>query len=144
MAVDAVHELHGLADVVHVGGHAHKGEAGRAKERLGVLECAARQHTQGAAHRQRGGLHAQTAPRQSALRSNSPEHVAGGFAKYGLGKILDRLEPVKNSLPDAFHHRLTGSNNPLRTQATWRREAGARGSGSGEGNGSAAGSSMTQ
>lgn len=40
MAVDAVQELHGLADVVHVRGHFHERETGRAEERLGVLEAA--------------------------------------------------------------------------------------------------------
>ena len=40
MAVLAVQKLHGMANVVHMGGHAHEGEAGRAKERLRVLQRA--------------------------------------------------------------------------------------------------------
>jgi hypothetical protein len=41
VAVLAVQQLHGLANVIHMGGHAHEGEAGRAKERLGVLQRSA-------------------------------------------------------------------------------------------------------
>jgi hypothetical protein len=40
VAVDAVEELDGLADVVHVRRHLHEGEARRAKKLLGVLHRA--------------------------------------------------------------------------------------------------------
>ena len=40
MAIDAVEELDGLADVVHMRGHLHEGKAGRAKQLLRGLHCA--------------------------------------------------------------------------------------------------------
>ena len=40
VAVDAVEQLHRLANVVHVGGHAHEGQAGGPEELLGVLDVA--------------------------------------------------------------------------------------------------------
>jgi len=43
VAILAVQQLHGMANVVHMGGHAHEGEAGRAKERLRVLQRAVRE-----------------------------------------------------------------------------------------------------
>ena len=39
MAIDAVQQLHGLANMVHVSGHTHEREAGRSKERLCVLNA---------------------------------------------------------------------------------------------------------
>ena len=39
VAIDAVQQLHGLANMVHVSGHAHECEAGRSKERLCMLNA---------------------------------------------------------------------------------------------------------
>ena len=100
VAVLAVQQLHGLANVIHMGGHAHEGEAGRAKERLRVLQRAVRE------------AHSVSLGEQPAVGSQADPHRTKPESKSAQARKARKARKARMAHPAVYYPNIVLFSSP--------------------------------